>query len=135
MERKKLILVVDDDPEMRLALMIRLKANNYDVIFADDGVNSIKAAREHHPELVLLDLGLPVGDGFTVLERMQENKSLRLIPTIVITGRDRIANKDRAMMAGAKAFLQKPIDNTQMMMTIANCLCAEQHTRVYNLDN
>ena len=39
------------------------------------------------------------------------------------------------MMAGAKAFLQKPIDNTQMMMTIANCLCAEQHTRVYNLDN
>ncbi len=79
MSQKK-ILVVDDDPDVRLGLQLRLKANHYDVIFAADGVASIAEARKHMPDLIILDLGLPAGDGFSVLERLKVNESLSLDP-------------------------------------------------------
>ena len=132
MDRKK-ILVVDDDPEMRLALRVRLQANNYEVVFAEDGVTSIREARKHNPQLVLLDLGLPAGDGFTVIERLKENQSLSSIPIIVMSGRDRNANRDRSLRAGARAFLQKPVDNAQMLSVIAHCLDKTRAAKVYDL--
>ena len=103
MSQKK-ILVVDDDPDMRLGLQLRLTANHYDVIFAADGVASIAEARKHLPDLMILDLGLPAGDGFSVLERLKVNESLSGIPVIVLSGRDRVGNWDRALKAGQKRF-------------------------------
>ena len=85
---------------------LRLTANHYDVVFAADGVASIAEARKHMPDLMILDLGLPAGDGFSVLERMKVNERLSAIPVIVLSGRDRVGNWDRAMRAGAKTFLQ-----------------------------
>ena len=69
------ILVVDDDPEMRLALQVRLKANHYDVSTAVDGVSAISETRRVTPDLMLLDLGLPAGDGFSVLQRLKANSA------------------------------------------------------------
>jgi two-component system KDP operon response regulator KdpE len=126
MSQKK-ILIVDDDPEMRLALHIRLKANNYDVAVAVDGVSGIAETRRHMPDLILLDLGLPAGDGFTVLERLQINDSLAHIPVIVVSGRDRAANRDRAIKAGAKIFLQKPVKNTELLYAIEQTLGLKTH--------
>jgi two-component system KDP operon response regulator KdpE len=117
------ILIVDDDPQMRLALHIRLKANNYDVAIAVDGVSGISETRKHMPDLILLDLGLPAGDGFTVLERLAINESLSHIPVIVISGRDRAANCDRALKAGARMFLQKPVRNADLLSAIKQVLC------------
>lgn len=119
---QKKILIVDDDPEMRLALHIRLKANNYDVAVAVDGVSGIAETRKHMPDLILLDLGLPAGDGFTVLERLSINDSLAHIPVIVVSGRDRAANRDRALKAGAKIFLQKPVKNAELLYAIEQTL-------------
>src|ERR1700691_847477 len=110
MNNKK-ILVVDDDPEVRLGLEVRLTANQYDVISASDGVASIAEARKHVPDLMILDLGLPAGDGFSVLERLRVSGKLSSIPVIVLSGRDRVGNWDRAIKAGAKTFLQKPVAN------------------------
>jgi len=134
---QKKILIVDDDPEMRLALHIRLKANNYDVAVAVDGVSGIAETRKHMPDLILLDLGLPAGDGFTVLERLAINDSLAHIPVIVVSGRDRAANKDRALKAGAKIFLQKPVKNAELLYAIEQTLGLKTHTAgiVYNLGN
>ena len=115
----KNILIVDDDPEMRLALQIRLKANHYDVAAAVDGVSAIAEARKVKPDLVLLDLGLPAGDGFTVLERMRAIPALASIPVIVVTGRDRRTNYARAELAGATLFLQKPVQNSELLFAIA----------------
>jgi two-component system KDP operon response regulator KdpE len=112
------ILVVDDDPDVRLGLQLRLNANHYDVICAADGVASIAEARKHMPDLVILDLGLPAGDGFSVLERLKANEQLSSIPVIVLSGRDRVGNKDRALMAGAKTFLQKPMANDKLLAVI-----------------
>jgi DNA-binding response OmpR family regulator len=121
MSQKK-ILIVDDDPEIRLSLKIRLNANQYDVVFAADGVASIAEARKHLPDLIILDLGLPAGDGFTVLERLKSNEILSVIPVIVLSGRDRFANKEPALKAGAKAFLQKPVDNQELLAVIRRSL-------------
>ena len=127
MSRKK-ILIVDDDPDVRLGLHIRLKANDYEVIFAADGMASIAEARKHLPDLIILDLGLPAGDGFSVMERLKANDSLSLIPVIVVSARDRSANMDLALKAGAKAFLQKPVDNAQLLSVIRKVLGEKDHT-------
>src|ERR1700686_4752752 len=119
---QKTILIVDDDPDVRLGLHVRLKANHYNVIFAADGMASIAEARKHMPDLIILDLGLPAGDGFSVMERLKANDSLSLIPVIVVSGRDYDANMDRALKAGAKAFLQKPVDNEELLSVIREAL-------------
>jgi DNA-binding response OmpR family regulator len=131
----KKILVVDDDPDVRLGLKLRLSANHYDVAFAADGVASIAEARKHMPDLMILDLGLPAGDGFSVLERMKANERLSSIPVIVLSGRDRVGNRDRAIKAGARTFLQKPIANEKLLAVIRLVLDAKDQTpqRVYDL--
>jgi DNA-binding response OmpR family regulator len=118
----KTILLIDDDPDVRLSLHVRLKANNYDVVFAVDGVASIAQAQKHMPDLIILDLGLPAGDGFSVLERLKANGNLSIIPVIVVSGRARIPNRDCALKAGAVAFLQKPVENTQLLSLIRQIL-------------
>jgi DNA-binding response OmpR family regulator len=117
MNHKK-ILIADDDPDVRLALHVRLKINNYEVIYAADGVASIAEAKKHMPDLIILDLGLPAGDGFSVLQRLKANDSLSMIPVIVVTGRTRVPNRDWALKAGAVAFLQKPVDTARLLSVI-----------------
>jgi CheY-like chemotaxis protein len=127
---QKTILIVDDDPDIRLSLHLRLKANHYNVIFAGDGMAAIAEARKHMPDLIILDLGLPAGDGFSVMERLKANDSLRSIPVIVVSARNRDANVDRAMQAGAKAFLQKPADNAELLSAIRRALGEKNPTPV-----
>jgi DNA-binding response OmpR family regulator len=119
---------VDDDPDVRLGLHIRLNASHYNVIFAADGMASIAEARKHMPDLIILDLGLPAGDGFSVMERLKANDILSLIPVIVLSARDLNANMDRALKAGAKACLQKPVDNAQLLSVIRKALGEKDHT-------
>jgi DNA-binding response OmpR family regulator len=125
---QKTILIVDDDPGIRLSLHVRLKANHYDIILAMDGVGAIAQARKHLPDLIILDLGLPDGDGFAVLERLQANDTLSLIPVLVVSGRDRNANRDRALKAGARVFLLKPVDNARLLSEIQHILGEKDQT-------
>jgi DNA-binding response OmpR family regulator len=118
----KKILIIDDDSEVRLGYHVRLKANNYDTFFAADALASVTEARNHKPDLIILDLGLPAGDGFVVMERLKTNPHLAVIPVIVVSARDPHANRDRALQAGAKAFLQKPVDNEELLAVIRQCL-------------
>jgi DNA-binding response OmpR family regulator len=119
---QKAILIVDDDPGIRLSLHVRLKANHYDIILAMDGVGAIAQVRKHLPDLIILDLGLPDGDGFAVLERLQTSDTLSSIPVLVVSGRDRNANRDRALKAGARAFLLKPVDNARLLSEVQQIL-------------
>lgn len=127
---QKTILIVDDDPDLRLSLHLRLKANHYNVIFAGDGMAAIAEARKHMPDLIILDLGLPAGDGFSVMERLKATDSLSSIPVIVVSARNRDANVDRALQAGAKAFLQKPADNAELLSMIRRALGEKNPTPV-----
>jgi len=116
------ILIIDDDQHLLLALTARLKAKNYRVICAADAISAITVARREVPDLVILDLGLPAGDGFRVLERMRDLTDLVAIPVIVLSARDPADNKKRALDAGAVAFFQKPPDNHEFLSAIRHAL-------------
>ncbi len=116
------ILVVDDDPDMRQTLQIRLEASGYDVHCAEDGVGAISEARKHTPDLIVLDLGLPSGDGFVVLDTLKTTLDLSSIPVIVLSGRDRRANEQRVLDAGGRAFLQKPVQTNEFLALIRHTL-------------
>ena len=121
MSNKK-ILIVEDDADVRMGLHVRLKANNYETFFAVDGFSSLTEARKHEPDLILLDLGLPAGDGFVVMDRIKAVPALAMIPIIVLSGRAGAANRERALKAGAKAFLEKPVDNAELLAVIRQAL-------------
>jgi DNA-binding response OmpR family regulator len=114
MSNKK-VLIVEDDADVRLGYQVLLKAHHYDTAFAIDGVSAISEANKQQPDLIILDLGLPAGDGFVVLERFRAIPSLASIPVIVVSARDVHANKERALKAGAKAYLQKPWNDTDLL--------------------
>jgi DNA-binding response OmpR family regulator len=118
----KKILIVDDDPDVRKGMHMRLAANHYDTFFAADAVTTLIEARKHKPDLIILDLGLPAGDGFVVMERLKTIPSLGVIPVIVVSARDARANQPLALKAGAKAFLQKPVDNAELLAVIRQAL-------------
>ena len=121
MSRNK-ILIIEDDSDMRRRLNIRLRASNYDTAFASDAVMALSIAKKEAPDLILLDLGLPGGDGFLVLDRMKNIASLACTPVIVLSARDRQANEERALKAGAEAYFQKPVDNDQLIKAIQQAL-------------
>jgi two-component system KDP operon response regulator KdpE len=119
------ILVVDDDSDLVRALRLRLRANNYDVATASDGYTAIAQAQKERPALIILDLGLPVGDGFVVLDRLQSSDILSGVPVIVLSARDPQTNEERALKAGAAAFFQKPADNDELLNVIRVSLGSE----------
>lgn len=112
------ILVVDDDPDLVRALRLRLRANDYDISTAGDGYSAIATAHRERPDLIVLDLGLPAGDGFVVLDRLQNSDTLSGVPVIVLSARDPQNNEARALKAGAAAFFQKPADNEELLDVI-----------------
>jgi two-component system KDP operon response regulator KdpE len=118
MSHRPKILIVDDDPALRQALNLRLRANNYEVVSAGDGYSALALAQKERPNLIILDLGLPAGDGFAVLKLLQQFPTLALIPIIVLTARDPQANERRTLESGAIAFFQKPADNEELLSVI-----------------
>lgn len=117
------IMIVDDDPDLRQALKLRLRANHYDTVHAVDGYSAIALAYKEQPNLIILDLGLPAGDGFVVLDRLQKDDKLSSIPVIVLTARDPQSSEQRTLQAGAAAFFQKPADNAELLDVIRATLC------------
>lgn len=116
------ILIIEDDHDVLRGLNVRLRASNYETAFATDAVMALSIAKKEAPDLILLDLGLPGGDGFVVLERMRNVGLLASTPVIVISARDPKTNERRALDAGAEAFFQKPVDNEQLMRAIWRAL-------------
>jgi two-component system KDP operon response regulator KdpE len=125
MKRAK-IMVVDDDPDLRQALSLRLRANHFDTLKVCDGYSAIAMAQKERPQLIILDLGLPAGDGFAVLKNLRQSAALSDIPVIVLTARDPEANERRTLESGAVAFFQKPADNDELLGVIRACLQAEE---------
>jgi two-component system cell cycle response regulator len=121
----KKILIVEDDADQRLAIGVRLRGNDFTTVFAADAPMALSAAQRERPDLILLDLGLPGGDGFRVLERLRAIPQLSGIPTIVVTARDAGSSEDRALDLGAVAFFQKPVDSSALLGAIRQVLGKE----------
>jgi CheY-like chemotaxis protein len=116
------ILIVDDDQDTRQLLKIRLESQGHETVFAADAVTAIGAAREERPDLILLDFGLPGGDGVVVMERLKTFPALAHIPVVVVSAREPSSTGQRALVAGALAYIQKPIDNEELLAAIRQAL-------------
>jgi len=117
----KHILIIEDDPNIARSLTVRLQAAGYETSLASDGLSGVHCAVRHRPDLVLLDISLPAGDGFSVAERIQTN-----IPTptsiIFLTASKRPEFRQRASALGAVAFFEKPFEAHDLLDTIRKSL-------------
>jgi two-component system, OmpR family, KDP operon response regulator KdpE len=121
MNRKK-ILIVEDDGDIAMGLSVRLKANGYDTVCASDAHSGIEVASNERPDLILLDLGLPDDNGFVMMKKMENIPSLSSVPIIVITGRPQEVYKEATVLAGAKKYLQKPVENEELLAAVREVL-------------
>jgi CheY-like chemotaxis protein len=116
------ILVVEDDQDTRQLLKLRLESQGYETAFAADAVGAISVARDERPDVILLDMGLPGGDGVVVMERLKTFPALESIPVIVVSAREPTTTQARAAEAGAQAYIQKPIDILELLDAIRRTL-------------
>ena len=101
-------------------MSVSLRAGGYEVVTAQDAVTAVSVARTSHPDLIVLDIGLPGGDGFLVMERLSHLTTV--IPIIVVSARESGFNRERALTAGAQAFFQKPVDRDGFMAAVREVL-------------
>lgn len=114
---------MDDDADIRHGLAVRLRrGGNFRVVTAEDAVGVLPTAQREKPDLVLLDLGLPGGDGFLVMERLRNLPATAGLPVIVVSARDPHASRDRALRGGAHAYFQKPVDSHELLAAITQAL-------------
>jgi two-component system, OmpR family, KDP operon response regulator KdpE len=106
------ILIADDDPQLVRALRITLGAHGYDVVAAPDGAAAIALAAKEHPDLVLLDLGMPRLDGVQVIEAL---RGWTGAPILVVSGRTGSADKVEALDAGADDYVTKPFQIDELL--------------------
>jgi len=109
------ILVVDDEPQILRVLRINLVARQYDVVTAGTGTEALEAARTKHPDLVILDLGLPDIDGTEVIRQL---RAWTRVPIIVLSGRVNSRDKVDALDAGADDYVTKPFSVDELLARI-----------------
>jgi DNA-binding response OmpR family regulator len=117
---KRKILLVDYEEDFTKALQIRLKANGYDVVLAFHCVQGFTAAQKEKPNLIILDIMVPGGGGFAMVERLKLSMDTRDIPVIFLTGIS--GGEEKAYRAGACSYLTKPYDPNELLGVIERAL-------------
>jgi DNA-binding response OmpR family regulator len=112
------VLVIEDDAVARADLQARLAAAGYVVAQAADAASAMTVVNREHPDLILLDLGLPAGDGFLVLERLRKIAAFAAIPVLVITGRGDAETRQRVAGLGVPPMLSKPVDTEALLAAV-----------------
>jgi CheY-like chemotaxis protein len=120
--RKKKILLIGEDQELLHGLGIRLRSYGFDVHLASNVPHGVQVAQKTRPDLVILDIGRPGGDGYRNLARLRSHMPLAHVPIIIITAASISTPQERALKSEVEAFFQKPIDNQQLLAAIQSAL-------------
>ncbi|NIM95378.1 MAG: response regulator [Anaerolineales bacterium] len=110
----KRILIVEDD-DLNLDLLIQLLEEDYELITARDGSAGVSAAERNHPDLILMDMALPVMDGWEATRRIKANGDLRGIPIIGLSSYAMAGDPEKAMDAGCDDYMTKPLDEDLLL--------------------
>jgi CheY-like chemotaxis protein len=104
------VLVIDDEPDVRWLIRLSLERAGHEVIDAEDGLRGVALAQKQRPEIIVLDLMMPVMDGYAVLAELAKDQRTASVPVVVLSARAIPDEAERAVGAGARIFLEKPFD-------------------------
>ena len=107
--RRSKILVADDTESVRTLFRRLLIADGHEVVMASDGASALEAVRLHRPDVILLDVTMPVPDGLEVCRRLKADPATRLTPVVLVTGQTDLSDRIKGIEAGADEFLSKPV--------------------------
>jgi CheY-like chemotaxis protein len=120
--QKPTVLYIEDNDDNAYMLSRRLKRRGFDVCVATDGQTGVDMARELTPDLVLMDLNLPIIDGWTATEMLRADSATKDIPVIAVSSHVLPEEREKALLAGCADYATKPIDFEQLLLKIQNCL-------------
>ncbi|MBI4349670.1 MAG: response regulator [Elusimicrobia bacterium] len=103
------ILHIDDDPTIRALMFDMLSALGYECDSASSFAEGLERARRRKPDLIILDVMMPVKDGFTGCRELRQDPELKIVPVIMLTALDKLPDVERAFAAGANDFMTKPV--------------------------
>jgi CheY-like chemotaxis protein len=109
------ILLVEDNEMNRDMLSRRLKRKGFDVVMAFDGRQGVDMAHEHKPELILLDMSLPVMDGWTAARALKDSEETKDIPVIALTAHAMAGDREKALEAGCDDYDTKPVEFKRLL--------------------
>jgi CheY-like chemotaxis protein len=104
------VLVIDDEPDVRWLIRMSLERSGHEVLVAEDGLRGIALAQKQRPDVIVLDLMMPVMDGYAVLAELAKDPRTSDVPVVVLSARAIPDEANRATDAGARKFLEKPFD-------------------------
>jgi DNA-binding response OmpR family regulator len=113
---------VDDNPHIRALLRQELEALGYEVKEAKDGRDALTQIKQERPDLIILDVMMPIMDGFTVCRTLKEADETRLIPVVIMTALDGMEDRIKGIEAGADDFLTKPINERELLARVQTAL-------------
>ncbi len=128
MGQKKKVLIVDDERDIVKVLMIRLRGAGYEVVTAFDGAQAIFVAHKEKPDLIILDIRMPAGDGFSVVEKLKHSTDTFSIPVIFLTGGPERDSEEKAMTLGARFYIKKPYDPEELLDAVKRALEKDSDT-------
>ena len=112
----KYVLVVDDEEQLALAIKIRLQSQGYEVVTANDGQQALELASQQRPDLIIMDVLMPVMDGYSCLRELNTRFGRGKIPIIILTARERM--KDLFELEGIEDYVIKPFDHEDLLVRI-----------------
>jgi DNA-binding response OmpR family regulator len=118
----KKVLIVDDEPGIIVALQFLMEQNGYATVVAFSGEEAMEAVARHRPDLILLDIMLPVVDGFEVCQRVRENPDWNHIRIVLVTALGNEANVTKGLDLGADAYITKPFANADLVAQVKELL-------------
>jgi two-component system cell cycle response regulator DivK len=118
---KRVLIVEDNDLNMKLFHDL-LEAHGYAILQTKDGLEALRLARQHHPDLILMDIQLPEVSGLEVTKWIKEDEELRTIPIIAVTAFAMKGDEEKIREGGCEAYIAKPISVTNFLQTVARFL-------------
>lgn len=121
-ERKPRILIAEDFEDNRIALKLILNHAGFDVIEAEDGRQAVEAVWRERPDLVLMDITLPVIDGLQATREIRDNAEFQRLPIIIVSAHDSEEVRQQAAEAGGSEYISKPVEIAELKKLIEDCL-------------